>query len=171
MADPLSELLIAHWFRPTAGADGVAAAERQVREFFVRLAPWSASTTPRIEWRSVAAQPDAPVAFGGAFELASDATMEAVEEEGFTREALGERDKRLPYIADRVLRLHRAWGIAVERGLEVLPATWPTQAVRGRRFAELADPFEPLLELWKLGYVIEADDESAQLYAPTATLV
>jgi hypothetical protein len=171
MADPLSEQLIAHWFRPTSGPDGVAAAERHTHDFFARLAPWTAQSTPRITWASVAEAPDQPVAFGGAFELASDATLEAVEQEGFTREALGERDKRLPYIADRVLRLNAAWQIAVERGAEVLPATWPPRAVRGRLFKDLANPFAPLLEIWQLGYLIEADDESAKLFAPIATLL
>jgi hypothetical protein len=171
MADPISEALIAHWFRPTAGADGAAAAERHARELFKRLEPWSASATPRLEWQSVAEPPEPPVAFGAAFELASDATMQAVEEEGITREALAERDKRLPYIADRVLRLNHAWGIAVERSLDVLPATWPPKAVRGRLFKDLANPFEPVLEIWKLGYLIEADDESARLFAPIATLL
>src|SRR5215471_320160 len=113
MPNPLAEAIIANWFRPTA-ADGISAAERLAREFFARLVPWSASATPRIEWRRVTAPPRAPATFGGAFELASNATMEAVEQAGIASDALTEDDKRLPYIVEHVLRLHTAWGIAVE---------------------------------------------------------
>jgi hypothetical protein len=94
-----------------------------------------------------------------------------VEQEGLTREVLAPADARLPYVADRVPRMHRAWQIAVERNLEVLPATWPPPTVRGRRFAELPDPFQPILEIWSLGYLIDADDDRARLMAPIATLL
>src|SRR5947208_10442695 len=137
MAAPSADSVMANWFRPTLGADGVAAAEAQVRELFARLAAWGNSASPQIEWKSVAAAPRDPATFGGPFELASDALLEALEEEGITRDALAPEDKRLPYTVDRVLRLDQGWRIAAERNLEVLPATWPPSTVRGRNFAEL----------------------------------
>jgi hypothetical protein len=171
MAPPTADSLLARWFRPTLGPDGVAAAERHAREMFARFEKWGASAAPKIEWQSVATAPRPPATFGAAFELASDAALEAVEQEGLTRETLAPDDQRLPYFVDRVLRMSAAWQLAVKRDLEVLPATWPPSAVRGHKFSELPDPFEPILQIWQLGYLIEADDESAKLLAPIATLV
>jgi len=149
----------------------MADAERQARAFFERLGPWGASSTPTIEWKSVAAPPPEPATFGGPFELTSAAVLEALEQEGMTREQVAPVDKRLDYIVDRLLRLDHGWRIAAERHLEVLPATWPPSTVRGRDFAELLNPFEPILQIWQLGYLLEADDQAALLMAPIATLV
>jgi hypothetical protein len=172
MAAITADSLLAHWFRPTAGADGMMRAEAEVRELFARLAVWGAGEAPKtIEWKRVESAPRPPATFGGPFELASDAVLEAVERIGVTREALAPADARLPYIVDRVLRLTHAWRLASERGLEVLPATWPPSAVRGRKFAELPDPFAPIVEIWQSGYLLELDEQTAYLIAPIATLL
>src|SRR5262245_43817549 len=135
MASPTADSLLAHWFRPTLGADGMASAERHTRELFARLTAWGASASPKIEWKRADMAPRPPATFGGPFELASDAVLHALEEAGVTREALAAADARLPYIVDRVVRLSNGWRVASERGLEVLPATWPPSAVRGRKFS------------------------------------
>jgi hypothetical protein len=171
MTTPTADSILAHWFRPTSGAKGIADAESAARELFVRLAPWMAGVSPQIEWKRVESPPRPPATFGAGFELASSALLYALEQEGITREALAPEDRRLDYVIDRVIRLDTGWRMAVERHLEVLPATWPPSTVRGKRFAELANPFEPILQIWDGGYLLEADDETARLFSPIATLV
>src|SRR5215510_8304453 len=103
MAAITADSLVASWFRPTAGADGMARAEGHVRELFGRLAAWGGAAQPKaIEWKRVEAAPRPAATFGGPFELASDAVLEAVEHIGVTREDLAPADARLPYIVDRV---------------------------------------------------------------------
>lgn len=71
----------------------------------------------------------------------------------------------------------RTWNTAAERDSVVPPDSAALRSVLlafppalvGRRFAELPDPFEPLLALWATGYALEAIDEhTLVLIAPIA---
>ena len=70
--------------------------------------------------------------------------------------------------------LSAGWQVAVERGAKVpswgacvarlaavgtAPAAWP----EGVPFAELASPFEPLLDVWALGYAVAGSAAKPQL--------
>lgn len=170
-SDRSVEELVQHWFRPVPGEENKARAEAAVRELFERLHIWTGQAVPRITWSYVAKEPRFSGSFGVAYVLASDATVQAAEETGATAEQLLPDDARLPVVARFVLRDQRAWDIAVAHDCDMPTATWPPQAVRGKRFRELRSPFAPILDVWKLGYLIEADDESATLFAPIATVV
>ncbi|HWE30798.1 MAG TPA: hypothetical protein VHB97_22480 [Polyangia bacterium] len=138
-----------------ADSAGVARAEALTREFAARLAPFGARVPERCEW-NCAPSPTKLGTMGGPFELAGDAVEVALDEIPMDSETLRPVYPGLDYFVLRVVKLSRAWSIAVERRLDMSGAAWVPRALIGRRFAELADPFASLLALWRTGYWLDS---------------
>jgi hypothetical protein len=67
------------------------------------------------------------------------------------RMTVGESEYQLPYPVRFTLACWQAWELAVNRHLELTEPQWPDLR-RWKYFSDLANPFEPLLDLWCTGY-------------------
>lgn len=86
----------------------------------------------------------------------------------------GEVAPKLPPLARACLGGYASWLRAVEHGLEVPSSHWPPDAVKFRPFADIENPFEPMLALWSTGYHLEASFWSTEtvlrFYAPALAI-
>lgn len=156
-----------------ADAAAIVVVEGLARGYARALAPWSLTGTAarKIAWRFLRADVGIPRSAGG---MRVDVIAECLEA------ALDEAGVPVTYERGRLASpLGALWRDAVSRGLlvprELLdpyflngalgPSRVP-EAVQGRRFADLSDPFEPLEAIAALGYRIEAvGDEAITLLA------
>jgi uncharacterized protein (TIGR02996 family) len=151
-----------------AAVEGLAEAEAQAREFLRRLEPFHfllpappkrGARTP--VWR-VIGSPEAPpreMEIEGAFELAGLASQ-------FANVSLPVRTDAFATVAMCAMA-GELWATA-ERPLpaQILRAGTPQAMVR-TRLGQHADPFEPLLEIWRLGFGIRRlTRETMLLYLP-----
>ncbi|AFE04863.1 hypothetical protein COCOR_02846 [Corallococcus coralloides DSM 2259] len=146
----------------TLAADptGVLAAESATEVLYSHLKPWGAREVTRFRWLGVEDFALRDVSLGVAFNAVLDAVAVSLEEHGVdwdTLLPLSPPDVSYPYL--KSIKGYLGWGLAVREGLEVSGASWPLRTVLGRPFAELPNPFEPLLALWKTGYVLLTENE------------
>ena len=151
-----------------ADLDGVTRAESLAIEVARALVPWGGSEPKRLVW--------SPCRFGGdGSPTHADQVLSQVDY--FTSEALGDADVTVsrPKIPEPALgRASTVWTMAVNwlRACETKllvpaqtedpyfafgPAGPPRApaAVVGQPFSSLDDPTQPLVEVWRLGYVFE----------------
>jgi hypothetical protein len=131
-----------------ADVDGVAAAQTHARTLAARLAPWGAPafhhvlwwTLPRerYDYASSDTRPGVSYALMFAFNAAFDASSS--------------RSRGLPICLFGHARIYsEVWRQLAAAGAQV-PGDSGVAALRGRPFAELADPFEPIAGIEAAGY-------------------
>ncbi|MCP3137349.1 hypothetical protein [Pyxidicoccus xibeiensis] len=146
----------------TLAADptGVLAAESATEVLYSRLKPWGARDVTRFRWLGVEDFELRDVSVGVAFNAVLDAVAVSLEEHGVDWDTLlPQPAPAVPYPYLKSIKGYLGWRLAVREGLEVSGASWPLSTVRNRPFAELSNPFEPLLALWATGYVLLAENE------------
>ncbi len=147
--------------------EGVEAVEELAREAATRLGPWGFAEKARLTWRVGGPLPAWPWALSEQLRLfdflqrgerevwlspASKAFQRRSDEVGigaFFSQAQRHAE------GDQFWRSASARGDRVRAGYEGVlgEELHPAEALVGRPFAELANPFEPLLAIWELGYV------------------
>ena len=153
---------------------GVAVAEALARQVVAGLAPWGAPAPSRVLWRfteiDATQRPRSHESFPGGQWASFCATHALGGRRGFTAE---QEQLRASIVGDDradALRwegaavvdfVHwRRWVAASRLGLRVTAPEYVTdpcvRALQGRLFAELPDPFTPLVDLWWRGYGLEA---------------
>lgn len=152
-----------------ADPDGMLMAESYARDFVYRLAPWSAVCNDCIVWYFTVIEHDPPY-LGLSYDSARDTVnwtlcQHGIDEHSYNADV---SQSKLPSLVQRALSAWNGWQIAVERNLEILEPKWPLDLTKWRRFSDLENPFQPLLDLWCTGYRIISNFESdptIRLYA------
>lgn len=148
---------------------GMLAAESHAREFARRLAPWTAVCDNRIVWYFTTVEYD-PYYLGLAYDSARDTVHLSLCQHGIKESTYhpNTESRGLPSLVQRALAAWNGWQLAVQRNFEILEPKWPLDLTKWKRFSELENPFEPLLDLWCTGYRIVSNFESdltIRLYA------
>lgn len=137
--------------------EGVATAEALAREVMARLAPWATPQPPLVLWRVCGRWHVTGERAWGPLRVASTPRMILPRLGAAMRRRSGEDTPTWSARGDAVSAA--AWRDAASSG-RVVPATLLDgplpAAVAGRRFADLPDPFAPLVALWNTGYALEA---------------
>ena len=60
----------------------------------------------------------------------------------------------LPLLVRWTLASWYGWNVALDKDLSVRLPRWPLDLEKWRRFRDLENPFDPILEIWSLGYYI-----------------
>jgi hypothetical protein len=149
-----------------------ARAERLACETAARLVPWGGEPAERVVWRvgSVAAHRLGPITEGipSAITVAIQDGLLVWKEElagcaDHVAIAPPREARALPYPhVDFQARMHARWSAAASRGLVVGPG----RPLAGRAFADLPNPYTPLLEIWRTGFGLDRiADGVVTLYA------
>ncbi len=155
---------------------GIMAAEALARQVVAALAPWGAPAPTRVVWRfteiDATQRPRSHESFPGGQWASFCATHALGGRRGFTAEQ--ERLRASIVGDDRADALRwegaavvdfvhwRRWVAASQLALRVTAPEYVAEtnpsvrALLGRPFAELPDPFGPLVDLWWRGYGLEA---------------
>lgn len=158
----------------TIAADpaGIMAAERHSRELVSSLAPWRPICSDEIEWGFISHIPDYIVFLGNAVEAACDTVELSLDQYGLDYHLIDEDSQiPLPILIRNILNSWQCWQIATEKNLDICGPRWPFDYTIGesRRFSDLGNPFTPLLDLWRTGYIIGSqfsnNDPKIRLYA------
>jgi hypothetical protein len=154
----------------TLGSDpaGVAAAELHAKELGRRLEPWGATCPTIAQWLCVDTPQTHVTQLGVACSIALDSLAATLQEESIEPISLEPAEPGLPPFVSQIAGALVGWRLAVERKLSVSPACWPPERVKRRPFAELPNPFEPLVELWMTGYILQSgykEGDILRLYA------
>jgi hypothetical protein len=114
---------------------------------------------------------DYVVYLGLAYDSARDSVSLSLDSQGVPTDTL-ELDKDhvpLPLLVRAALGAWNGWEIGTARNLKITDPRWPIDLSKWQRFAQLANPFEPLLDLWRTGYQIVCpfsdEDSTIRLYA------
>lgn len=171
---------------------GFLAAEEHARETLRRLAPWGVEMRARTLWAFVPAWPGAPQ--GGEHVLNAviaslvSAPRDAKPKSAKSRMEAAHRDATAPVVSELSARgaslvdlkcvepildaigFAAMWSAACD--LELIAPRYEHApgrfvAAAGTRFAELPDPFEPLLRVIELGYFVSGATEDAILLVAT----
>lgn len=162
-----------------ADPHGMVAAEELARQVISALAPWGAPAPARVLWRfteiDATQRTRSHESFPGGQWASFCATHALGGRRGFTAEQ--ERLRASIVGDDRADALRwegaavvdfvhwRRWVAASRLGLRVTAPEYVAdpcvRALRGRLFAELPDPFTPLVDLWWRGYGLEAVGQDA----------
>ncbi len=136
-----------------ASADGFLAVEAKAHDFVRRLTPWAAQTNNQIVWVLYTGEMPIITYMGPAFDAVLNDIEDIMDDEGIDHESLRPeaRGLDLPYLVNRVLGAMEGWRIGVERGLELRLSGAPNLQGQ-KRIAEIENPFEPLVEIWSMGY-------------------
>lgn len=163
--------------------DGIAAAEAHAEEALARLAPWRSAAGGGVIWRIGGPLRDTRWALCEELRLfdflqhGEARVWESPAHTAFAARAHDAGKGAFWVLAQRHACGDQFWRSAAERGEraplersgvldEVLR---PPPAVAGRPFAEIPNPFEPLLAIWELGYVpADFTGGSAVLIVPKA---
>lgn len=148
--------------------DGMRAAEKALRHAVEALMPWGAVAARRVEWYCLSHRRPLLSHLGFPHECALD-SLEYVLEGGVDWATLAEPEQGIPPLVLQHLRGARGWAIAAREKLEVPKACGAPRSIIGQSFAELSDPFTPLLDFWLSGYHLvtlpSADDPIARIHA------
>lgn len=169
---------------------GVVAAEALARQVVVALGPWGAPAPTRVVWRFTEIDATQRVRSHESFPGGQWASFCATHSLGGRRGMSPEQERLRASIVgdDRADALRwegaavvdfvhwRRWVAASQLGLRVSVPERVTEpcvrALEGRAFAELPDPFTPLVDLWWRGYGLEAvGSEAVVLLAARAPAV
>lgn len=155
---------------------GVAAADGYAREAIVRLVPWGADPGCRhVAWRlggSITGTRPRTLAHAAAKTAGAGVATDA-------ERAQIRRSVRALQARPDVEALYASWDVEgwlwwelARRADAPFPEAqarqWPLsvrQALAGRRFRDLPNPFEPLLDVWRLGYALGTTAEDVVVVA------
>lgn len=153
----------------------IASVEELARQAVSAMKPWGAPAPTRVLWRFTEINVPQRVRSHESLPGGQRASWAATHAVGVQRSALdaqGEQTLRAIVGDDRADALRwegaavvdfvhwRRWVAAATLGMRVVVPEYVSdphlRALEGRRFAELPDPFTPLVDLWWLGYGLEA---------------
>lgn len=120
-----------------------------------RLAPWRGKHTRRMVWHWFDEPPQRTVYMSPALDSARDTVDDSLEENGVDISSLQptKEEADLPLLVRRTIAAARGWEMASENDWLLGGSRWPFNHKNKTRFRELENPFAPLLDLWKTGYL------------------
>ncbi len=131
-------------------------ARELVRGLEDRMAPWGMAAPRPISWHLFWG-PAPPVRLYGDMRLPEDSLEDALADAEVDVLGLAADDWPLPHDWTRTaLCSLYGWQVASGLGLVVPSGHWPPRALIGVEFADLPNPFEPIVELYCLGFVPSA---------------
>jgi hypothetical protein len=154
---------------------GVLRAELLGRELAERLKPWGAVCNDQVVWSFATQAPNYVGYLGLAYDSARDTVELSLDEYSIDYQRFHNFDTPLPsLLVSRAVAASNAWEFAISHGLKIGGPRWPLDRERYSAFSELANPFQPLIELWLTGYLFVApfseEDPSIRLYAKRVKL-
>lgn len=158
-----------------ADPSGFLEAEKQAHELARRLAPWTAVCNGEVVWyftdNPYRQHPHEVVYLGLAFHSAADTVDWTLSNQGIEPKVAENHGEivALPLLVQQTVAAWEGWKVAVSRNMAIREPRWPLDLSKWPRFADLENPFEPLLNLWCTGYRLVCDfdknDPTIRLYA------
>ena len=149
-----------------ADISGKLKAEDCAMEFARRLEPWGAVCDSQIVWYFTDNTYEVTY-FKKPYNSAWDSVALSIPKIGVEIDSLMPTEDSLPILVRRALVAWEGWELAVQHDLPLQEPKW-IDLQQWPRFADLPNPFEPLLELWCTGYRIisafTSDDPTIRLY-------
>ncbi len=155
----------------TSDVEGILTAEKHARELAKRLTPWKGVSNDTVVWYFLDRPLDYVPYLGPSYDFARDTVNVTLEEHSINTDHLEPSQEQvpLPLLVRRGIAAWKGWETAVRLNLEISGPRWPFDHGGSRRFSELENPFEPILDLWCTGYLIysscEESDPTIRLYA------